>query len=180
MKHYFSFTLILLFALATAYGQNASKPAAPAPSTQPVKPAAYQPRDYNYTFYPDGNYKRYGTVHTIDSASQKMTIKTDSTVQGMQVVVEKEGDNLVLRGLADPTAIHYRESVKYIGITTDGTNTLVYRANSKDQETIFVNPILGYVVIGFKICDKKYATKESDCDANFHYFGNIAARKYMP
>ena len=173
--------LFFLALIPAAFSQQPQPATQPKPgNTATQTPPAYQPRDFNYTFVPDGVYSRYATVHTIDSASQKMTVKQDSASTGLQIIVEKDGDQLTLRGLTDPTAIHYREKMKYQGVTSDGTGTLVYRANTDNKETIYINPVQGFVVIGFKTCDKKYARAEKDCDANYHYFGNVPVKKFMP
>ena len=181
MKKYLFFNLFFLALITAAFSQQ----------TQPVtqqktgntstnNKTTYQPRDFNYTFVPDGVYSRFATVHLIDSASQKMTVKQDSSSGTLPVIVEKDGDQLTLRGLTDPTAIHYREKMRFQGVTNDGSGTLVYKALTDGQGTIYINPVLGYVVIGFKTCDKRYARTDKDCDANYHYFGNVPGRKYMP
>ena len=183
MKKYLLFNLFFLALVTAAFAQKPEPAVQPKPAgsqTQPPAKPSYQPRDFNYTFVPDGVYSRFATVHLIDSASQKMTVKQDSSSGTLPVIVEKDGDQLTLRGLTDPTAIHYREKVRYQGVTNDGSGTLVYKALTDGQETIYINPVLGYVVIGFKTCDKRYARTDKDCDANYHYFGNVPGRKYMP
>ena len=181
MKKYIFQILFFLALIPAAFSQQpqpATQPKTGNTATQP--PATYQPRDFNYTFVPEGVYSRFASIHLIDSASQKMTVKQDSSSGTLLVIVEKDGDQLTLRGLIDPTAVHYREKVRYLGVTNDGSGTMIYKALTDGQETIYINPVLGYVVVGFKTCDKKYARTDKDCDTNYHYFGNVPARKYMP
>lgn len=159
--------------------QQQPSPPKPADAAQPFK-ETYKVRDFNYEFVPLAAYSNYSTVHTIDSASQKMIVKRDSAILVLQVIVEKDGDQLTLRGMTDPTAIHYREKIKYQGLSNDGSGTLIYQANTNGKETLYINPVVGYVVIGFNVCDQKYARTIADCDANYHYFGNVTPKKYMP
>lgn len=183
MKKALSIFLFLTLSLA-AFGQSVSNSKSGDPfidiknaPRQTPDEFAYQPKDFNYTFYPASSYNRFATVHKTDTATQIDSIVPDSTVnQKLQVIVEKTGDVLTVRGVADPTAIYYRENIKFAGFTKDGTQTIVYMANTKDTEVVYVNPSLGYVVIGFKTCDSRYT---KDCDLNYHYFGIVPPRKFM-
>ena len=172
--------IILIFLLSagalSAQTVQVGAAAQPQPSVQPKQgQATFQPRDFNYSFYPTDKYQRFGKFNVVDTTTNTVRIMQDSSSKTVQVVVEKQGDQFTIRGVSDPTAVFYRESVKFVGTTSDANQALIYRANSKDQETLFVNPITGFVVIGFNICDPE----KKRCNLNFHYFGQATARQYM-
>lgn len=166
------FSCIVQFALSA---QHIAVAPAPAPQTQPAKSTItdFVPRDFNYTFYPTDKYQRFGRFNILDTVSNTTRIMQDSSTKSIQVVVEKQGDEITIRGVADPTLVHYRSNIKFVGTTSDGRYTLIYKSTGKDGETIFINPVIGFVVVGFNVCDG------GRCNQNFHYFGNCPAKLYM-
>lgn len=165
--------ITLLFAALTTFAQT------PAIQPQTLQLPDVSIRDFNYTFYPTADYRRMSATHVLDTLTRQFYVARDSAKQEIACVVEKVGDEITIRGLINPTQIFYRERVKFIGTTNDGSNCLVYTALSKDAEMLIVNPLLGFVVVQFKTCGK-LATKIEDCDLNIHYFGNCPINKFSP
>lgn len=150
-------------------------------TTAALAPAAKTPaptlRDFNYSFYPYDLYQRYSSVKQIDTLTRAFKTAIDTSQQQIQVAVEKTDDLLIVKGLADPTLVFYRANVKFVGVTNDGKNTLIYQALTKDREYIYVNPVLGYVIVAFSINCIAPGHRPGDCDETFHYFGNVQRRK---
>lgn len=170
---------ILLFFLACSLAALAQPGQSPEPDTTNAverKPAVVL-RDFNYTFLPDGLYQKYSSVKRLDTLTRAFKMVIDTLEDRIQTVVEKSGDQIVIRELANPTAVLYRENVKYVGVTSDGRNTLIYQAQTNDKELIFVNPVLGFVIIAFTTNCILPGRRPGDCDETFHYFGNIERKK---
>ena len=172
--------ILIFFCLAfiSLDAQTIAGVPAPTPAAQQIQPTAkadFVPRDFNYTFYPTDKYQRFGRFNILDTVSNTTRIMQDSSTKTTQVVIEKQGDELTIRGVADPTLVLYRTNVKFVGITSDGRYSLIYKSTSKDEETIFVNPVIGFVVVGFNVCD----SDGKRCNQNFHYFGNAPAKLYL-
>ena len=170
------FILLCILSFSTDAQTIAGTPL-PASQTQPTKAATadFVPRDFNYTFYPTDKYQRFGRFNILDTVSNTTRIMQDSSTKTTQVVVEKQGDELTIRGVADPTLVLYRTNIKFVGTTSDGRYSLIYKSTAKDEETIFINPTIGFVVVGFNVCD----SEGKRCNQNFHYFGNAPSKLYL-
>ena len=178
MKH--TIFLFLLFLPLLAFSQKKSPAKKDLPKTAlNVPKQQYSFRDFEYSFFPESKYAMYTSVMAVDSATKVIAPKVDSVGHIWQSRVKKEGDRLTVQNLADLSTPFYSEAVKFVGVSNDGANTLIYEAKTQAREMVAVNPLLGYVIVGFKFCDKK-AKSDSDCDLQFHYFGNVPFRKYAP
>ena len=133
---------------------------------------AFSQNDFDYTFYPADKYTRQTRIASLDSASQKVIWKTDSTGSVMRVCVEKKGDELKVFNLSNPTNILYREKVKYLGI--DANQCLIYEAQTEKKEILTLSPVLGFALVTFRNCEgNKFAKNPEDCDKVMHCFGSI-------
>lgn len=134
-------------------------------------------QDFNYTFYPEITYNRISKVLTLDTLTKTTKFVSDTSTAVIASVVKKDGDILSISALRNPTEIHYREQVKFKGITPDGA--LSYTAQTQKFETIIVNPIQGFAIIIFRNKTGKFA---DDTDQIFHYFGNVNSvlKQYSP
>lgn len=176
MKHFF-LLLITLFVFSQAQGQ-----------------------DFNYTFYPAPKYAKYTELHKLDTVKKVFVLVPDSVKSTIALIVEKTGDQIVIRDQANISAPIYTATVKFQGLLNDGKNSLFYRSTAPEAEAIIVNPTLGFVVVIYQKCFPKpelstipipkanqgekitHVVGESEkmCNVVNHYFGNIALKTYKP
>lgn len=155
MKHFLAFTALFLFS-ALAFGQN----------------------DFNYSFTPSPKYAKETKVETLDSLTQKVSWKRDSIGSGLAITVRKEGPDLLVSNLFNPSNVVYNEKVKFVGM--DESGALIYDAQNETKERVYVNPVYGFVVVVFLNCEQsKFAKKREDCDKVVHLFGTCPKR-YKP
>lgn len=153
----------------------------PQDSTKPAPKPAFQPtaHDYEYTFYPMAKYQEYQRTHAIDSATMNLKIKIDTMANTMPVKVDNRDGVITIRNLSNSLTV-YRQEVDFVGLSGDGTNTLVYTARTQGKETVAINPTFGFAIIIFKSCTLKIKGTEDDCDYRIFYFGDIPNRTYAP
>lgn len=166
MKHFF-LLLITLFVFSQAQGQ-----------------------DFNYTFYPAPKYAKYTELHKLDTVKKVFVLVPDSVKSTIALIVEKTGDQIVIRDQANISAPIYTATVKFQGLLNDGKNSLFYRSTAPSDEAIIVNPTLGFVVLIYQKCFPKpeqpdkivrvVTEPEKFCNIVNHYFGNIALKTYKP
>lgn len=132
--------------------------------------------DLNFAFTPAGIRTLYRT-HYVTTDTVKMTVeqRSDSSQAEVRCIVEKRGTSLKILSLEDiskPTYL-YESRVQFVGITNDGSNCAVYEG--ENREAIFVNPVMGFVVIRVTSnCeDPAKVAKDAQprCDTDWHYFG---------
>lgn len=142
--------------------------------------AARAQSDFNYSFYPGGKYTMLETTNNPDTIKKTIVAKTDTTTRNVPVFVEKVNGRFSVRTIANISQTIYDMNVEFVG--TDDRGNMVYKAKTDAGETIFVNPLTGFVEIVFQRCFdvpqeggtglvKKY------CNQIRHIFGNIAAPK---
>lgn len=135
----------------------------------------FSQNDLNFRFYPSDNYLRYKTYQAVTDTVTKATAwKNDSTLIRVRGVVEKNGADFKIYSTTDLTATHYETKVKFVGVTTDGAQCLVYTGSQ--GETILCNPIKGFVIIRISTnCEdptKIPANAVPRCDVVWHVFGD--------
>lgn len=155
MKLFFATTLFL-FVTALAFGQN----------------------DFNYSFTPSPKYAKETKVQILDTLTQKVGWKRDSVGSGLAITVQKQGPELLISNLFNPSNAVYQEKVKFVGL--DEAGSLIYDALSDEKERVFVNPTMGFVVVVYMNCEQsKFAKKREECDTVTHLFGTCPKR-YKP
>lgn len=128
--------------------------------------------DFNYSFFPQPKYAQESRVQTLDSVTQKVLWKQDSTGTQLAVMVSKQGDELTLSDLYTTSLNRWHGKVKFLGL--DGNLSLVYESQNEKKEIVVVNPVLGFVVIIFRNCEgNKFAKVVTDCDSVQHHFGSV-------
>jgi hypothetical protein len=140
--------------------------------------AQQQQNDFNYSFNPTPRYSLESKVQVMDSVTNKVSWKQDSTGKGLAIFVKKEGNEFTIGNIFNPTSIVYKEEVVFKGV--DSSGSLVYESTKETHERVVVNPIQGFVVVTFFNCEKsKFAKNREDCDKVVHLFGN-APKTYKP
>lgn len=150
---------------------------------QPVTAQA----DFDFKFYPSPKYQKYFERNEFDSIGNFQKIVSDSTEETVQFVVEKTGDLLTIRDVANVSNDIYSCSVAFKGVIADGKGSMLYHAKSDEKEQIIVSPGMGYVVVIFQKCFDKPAPSlmveskpETYCNFINHCFGNVGLKTYRP
>lgn len=134
--------------------------------------------DFNYSFYPKGNYTMLQTVNKQDTVKKEWIAKTDTTTKAVPVFVEKVNGRFSVRTLANISQTLYDMNVEFVGV--DDKGNMVYKAKTEGGETIFVSPLTGVVEIVFQQCFDEpqpggTGLLKKHCNTIRHIFGNIAA-----
>ena len=137
-----------------------------------------QQNDFNYSFTPSPKYLLESKVQILDTLSNKVSWKQDSTSKGLAIFVRKEGNEFTIGNLFNPTSIVYKEEVVFKGV--DASGSLIYESTEATHERIIANPLLGFVVVTFFNGEKsRFAKNREECDKVVHLFG-IAPKTYKP
>ena len=127
--------------------------------------------DFNYSFYPAPTYTKIESFHVRDTITKLISAKTDTISKSANVLIEKNNGRLSVRSLADVSRTLYDMNVQFSGFDNNGN--LVYIAQTKDAETVFVNPLKGTIEIVFQTCvDEKVPNQTATTD------GAISVKKY--
>lgn len=136
------------------------------PSAEP-KPSY----DFNFEFYPVSRYLRVTKQAGFDSLSQTFKILRDTANSNTPVSVSKEGDLLSIKNLQTVSLPVYGARIEFLGLSKDGKGSLIYRAKTKERETVVINPVYGWVLLFFEANCGTAGRKPNDCDSQAHYFG---------
>jgi len=93
----------------------------------------------------------------------------------VRAIIEKNDGKLTIFNTTDLTSTHYESKVKFVGVSQDALQALVYQAEK--GETIVTNPIAGFTMIIFSSnCEEASAIppgQQPRCETSTHYFGNF-------
>ena len=179
MKQIFFLLAFLPFLAFAQPTQTTQQPPTPqATQVAPAQKPQFMYRDFDFGFYPDSQHRVYRSTMVVDS-TRRVTAKIDTSQDEILASIEKRGSLFVINNIRDITNPFYKTEVKFTGLTNDNLRNLVYE--SKDQQTkqvIIVNPILGFVIVGFQKCENQ--KRGGDCDLEYHYFGRVPFKLYLP
>ena len=139
--------------------------------------------DFNYSFYPSNTYTNFKVTNVKDTTTKEIVERHDTLTRTVAVAIEKQNDHLAVRTLSNVSETLYQSTVRFVGI--DESGNLVYKAQTENAETVFVNPMAGTLEIVFQTCFTIPKPGEKDvvrqyCDTNRHIFGNIQIPKPKP
>lgn len=142
-------------------------------SLRNLEPSA-EPRlsyDFNFEFYPVSRYLRITKQAGFDSLTQTFKILRDTAKSNTLVSVFKEGDLLTIKNLQSVSSPVYSARIEFLGLSRDGKGSLIYRAKTRERETIVINPVYGWVLLFFEVNCGTFGRKPNDCDSYTYYFG---------
>lgn len=178
MKKTINFTLVsgllafsLLFLTERSFCQSLTQTASQS-AVKADSAKGSRENDFNYDFYPNSVYLRVTKQAGFDSLSQTFKIVKDTASTNTPVQIEKKGNLLTIRNLQRLSTPVYAANVEYLGLANRGDGSLMYRARTQEQETIVVNPVLGWAFLFFEANCGTAGRKPNDCDSQVHYFGS--------
>ena len=133
--------------------------------------------DFDCTFQPANARSIYQTRHvTTDTVKLTVEPRSDSSEAQVRCIVEKRSTSLKILSLEDiskPVYL-YEGQIRFVGVTNDGSGCAVYEG--ANRETIFLNPVMGFVIIKVVSNCEDPAKVAKDaapkCDTVWHYFGS--------
>lgn len=133
---------------------------------------ALRENDFNYEFFPNSVYLRITKQVGYDSLTQTFKTLRDTSNANTPVSIKKEGALFTIRNLQRLSTPVYTASVEFLGQANTGDGSLIYRARTRERETIVVNPLKGWAFLFFEVNCGASGRKPTDCDSQVHYFGS--------
>jgi len=140
-------------------------------------PLTIQAQDFDCTFQPSNTRTLFRTQYVVtDTVKLTTEPRSDSSQASVRCIVEKRGTGLKILSLEDisqPVYL-YEGQIRFLGVTSDGSGCAVYEG--ANRETIFLNPVMGFVVIRVQSNCEDPAKVAKDaaprCDTVWHTFGS--------